>query len=317
MAPKGNIFTLSFENGQDCTTDGSIIEENGSTLTAVLLEAIERAGLQEMILPTHLLINGRRADDAVAFRISPDSTSPDVQDVRPNQLVVYVPACLDGDSISVERLMSTFDESPLVVITDDLQHRFLDKASDSWINFVVASTGAIAAVLNVHPFYELRGTGDVESTWICAPTANAVEVGEEELDPLSGLKGTSATMTQTSQDNPQFNDVEHSDVESILNIESTPELEYSSSLDYPADIGYYNADEKHPLWLFSLMGSFFLSLFNVLLAPFGCATKVTGHEEGVGSDDDETEAGARTPIAPTEQIPLLQVNRSEGIAPKH
>ena len=318
IAPRGQSYDI--EAGSSHAKSTAQNASSAECAGAALEQAISKSVGANQIIPA--TVSGANAADIVAFFIHGSEIGSGETDTACSYLVIYAAASSIDRLVWIGRSFGTTDDAPLVVLNATIQHMLLrseDQGSNEKLPVWVPSGGPVAQILELGTFCQLRGTGDGKLINVCLPGATSIEVGEEEIDQdaidgntvkLGGNAASNGTQRElgAEQDGDGVGGTSMDADEASVHTDATPELEESiiSQDEQP--------ESKEPaLWILRLVGRFLMNLFNALFSTFGFGQKrTTGSDkqlrEAGDDDDDEIEAGARTPVDVDERTPLLQVS---------
>ncbi|WWD21051.1 hypothetical protein CI109_105532 [Kwoniella shandongensis] len=234
-------------------------------------------------------------DDVTALLVSAGDEKP-----VSNHLVLYAPYASRSRQVTIN-VPEALDRTPLAVISSSSSPVYLPGQGDRKVD-IHLDAGAVAEVLRLSEFIEVRGAGSVDSIWISAPDATAYEIGEEELDlpkdklaQAANLAPTRETPSHASSDTIQAI-VVASDGENGLT-EEDDEDDTTVVETAPTEEG----------WFFHFIGRFFVNIWHLLLSAFRSkAVPDTDAQDPTTDSDDDTERfETQTPADADEKTPLL------------
>ncbi|ORX39010.1 hypothetical protein BD324DRAFT_607459 [Kockovaella imperatae] len=239
-----------------------------------------------------------------AFHINKTEKGSD-SDAGRTWLGIFASSRRSSCTISVEVSKVSEDGHMVAAITKSGNHHVVmeDSTSSNNLNVWIPPGKAVVHLIGIHPFLQLRGTGDAEPIWVCIPGATSIEAGEEEVD--SGVPELPAETREVLEEEDHGSEGE----QFSFHTESIPELEDEHVREVEP------VSNKSSWWILRLVSRFLVNLLHAFLSTLGfgpSSTRRVTPAHGDGADDDETDSGARTPVEPDETTPLIQADMSRS-----
>ncbi|WVF65685.1 hypothetical protein IAT40_000416 [Kwoniella sp. CBS 6097] len=249
-------------------------------------------------------------DDIAAFF---SQTGKDKEDYANTYLIIYAPTLTVARDVSVILPHDAVDVVPSAVL-GTTGSTFIPSSKEGAASRELAlhlEAGPIAETLRIAQFVELRGAGSNDSIWICAPTASATEIGEEEIDtpsyninnteitphevirPVSiVIDGPDATVPPPAMDRRQSSDAAHNAQEELQpkSLQPVQQPDTSTSPSW---------------WLLRFISRVFANIWGLIIWPFQSRPAIESGSEGQAEGGENDEEARQISNPPTEQTPLL------------
>ncbi|WVR09167.1 hypothetical protein IAU60_006229 [Kwoniella sp. DSM 27419] len=218
-------------------------------------------------------------------------------------LVIYTPPTSASRQVSITIPKSIAESSPLAVLSEQsASASFVEASKDRKVQLHL-ETGRVGHILQIAEFVELRGAGNADSIWICAPFAIDSQIGEEEVDRLK--PSASLTSDLPVQQAEVVEPVAVSGSQGVAHAVQEDVVEPENQLPgsfVPPSKGDVSTDTDESAtsgwWLFRLIGHFFADIWALVMGPFRSQLTVKT-SSNTGEDHSDTQ------VPPDERTPLL------------
>ncbi|OCF72581.1 hypothetical protein I204_06963 [Kwoniella mangroviensis CBS 8886] len=276
----------------------------GSTAVEALTGAFKAAKAKEDIF--HLAEVSADHEDVSAIFISSGQQEP--QQVY---LIIHAPSLAYPVDIAITLPQDILDPVPIALFTNSegpvsYLSNLESKSGNRKIHLKLEK-GAIAEIIQLAEFTELRGSGGDDPIWICAPDAINVEFGEEELSQPE-FTAKSAPITTYNEVTPvKIRDEEEEVISKPPRTQTTDSQSSTTSEEEESSVPVQPhaeaAEPSHGWWLFRFIGRFFVNIWELLLWPFRSSPAIADgasqaeQREGEQEENDpDFPANERTPL---------------------
>ncbi|WVQ64041.1 uncharacterized protein L199_002200 [Kwoniella botswanensis] len=276
----------------------------GSTAVEALRAAFKAAKAKENIF--HLAEVSADHEDVSAIFISSGQQEP-----QQAYLIIHAPSRAYPVDIAVTLPQDILDPVPIALFTNSkgpvsYLSNLESKSGNRKIRLTLEK-GAIAEVIQLAEFTELRGSGGDDPIWICAPDAINVEFGEEEISQPE-FTAKSAPVSAYNEVTPvKIRDEEEEVMSKPSQTQTTDSQSATTSEEeensVPVQPHPGPAEPTHGWWLLRFIGRFFVDIWELLLSPFRSSPAITDgtsqaeQREGEQEENDpDVPANERTPL---------------------